>query len=206
MAPNQSIEPMQREERNFMKRSTVNIPIIGVLALAWVMSAWPANAAEELQQRVERAINNLKSSDSTLTNFFEHSAGYVVFPGVRQSGLSRPGKPARGIVYENDKPVGEAVLVEPNLKPQDSTTPFHETIFFESAEALENFKQGRFVMSADIGVVSAVEGAALTARYRKGVAAFATPKSGLLEAITIGDQQFRYRPLNELPAQITGTK
>ena len=56
----------------------------------------------------------------------------------------------RGIVYEKDKPAGEAVLVESNLKPQDSTAPFHEAIFFESAEALENFKQGRFVLGTDI--------------------------------------------------------
>ena len=105
------------------------------MALAWVTSALRANAAGELQQEAERAINNLKSSDSTLTNFFEHAAGYVVFPGVRRSGSSPPGKPVSGIVYEKDKPVGEAVLVESNLKPQDSTASFHEAIFFESAHS-----------------------------------------------------------------------
>jgi hypothetical protein len=174
-----------------------------VEVMALVTPAWRANAAEELRQEAEQAISNLKSSDSTLTNFFEHSAGYVVFPGVRRSGLNLPGKPVSGVVYEKDKPVGEAVLAEPNLKPQYSIAPFHEAIFFERAEALENFKQGRFVMSTDIGAVSAVEGAALTARYRKGVAVFAVPKSGLLESITIGDQHFSYKPLNESPAQIT---
>ena len=194
---------MQSEKRNIMKRSTGFIPIIGAIALALVASAWRANAAEELRQEVEKAIHNLKSSDSTLTNFFEHSAGYAVFPGVRRSRLNQPGKPLRGIVYEKDKPVGEAVLAEPKLKAHDSTTPFHEAIFFESAEALENFKQSRFVMTTDIGAVSAVEGAALTARYRRGVAVFAVPKSGLLESITIGDQQFSYKPLNESPVQIT---
>ena len=107
---------MQSEKRKIMKRSTVFIPMIGAIALALVTSAWRANAAEELRQEVERAINNLKSSDSTLTNFFEHSAGYVVFPGVRRSGLNPPAKPLRGLVYEKDKPVGEAVLAEPRLK------------------------------------------------------------------------------------------
>ena len=189
-----------------MKRSTGFKLTLAVLALALVASAWRANAAEELRQEVARAINNLKSCDSTLTNFFEHSAGYVVFPGVRRSDCSPPRKSARGIVYEKGKPVGEAVLVEPHLKSQDSTTPFHEAIFFESAEALENFKQGRFAMSTDIGAVSAVEGAALTAKYRKGAAVFAAPKSGLLESITIGDQQFTYKPLNESPVQITRAK
>jgi hypothetical protein len=200
---------MPGEQRNNMKRSTVFLPIIGALALVWVTSAWPANAAEELRQEAERAINNLKSSDSTLTSFFEHSAGYVVFPGVRRNGSSPPGKPVRGIVYEKDQPVGAAVLLESNLKPQDSTASFHEVIFFESTRALENFKQGRYVLRADLGVVAVVEGAALTARYRQGVAVFAVPTSGLLESITLGDQQFSYRPmkpLNESPVQITRTK
>ena len=189
-----------------MKRSTVFIPVIGAMALALVTSAWRASAVEELRQEVERATNNLKSSDSTLTNFFEHSAGYAVFPGVRRNGLNLPAKPVRGLVYENDKPAGEAVLSEPGLKPRDSKTPFHEVIFFENAEALENFKQGRFVMNADIGAVSLVEGSALTARYRNGVAVFAAPKSGLLESITIGDQRFTYKPLNDPPVQITRSK
>ena len=194
---------MPSEKRNIMKRSTLFLPIIGVLALAWVTCAWRANAAEELRQEAERAIHNLKSSDSTLTNLFEHAAGYVVFPGVRRRGSSPPGKPVSGIVYVKDKPVGEAVLIESNLKPQDSTACFHEAIFFESAQALENFKQGRFMIRADISAVSAVEGAALTTRYRKGVTVFAVPKSGLLESITIGDQQFSYQPLTESPVQIT---
>ena len=107
------------------------------------------------------------------------------------------------MVYEKGQPIGEAVLVESNLKPQDSTAPFHEAIFFESAAALENFKQGRLVLSTNLTAVSVREGAALTARYRNGVAVFTVPKSGLLDAITIRDQQFSYRPLNESPKQIT---
>jgi len=102
----------------------------------------------------------------------------------------------RGVVYEKGKPVGEAVLVEINVVRQDSATPFHEALFFETAAALEDFKQGRFVMSADISAVAAAEGAALTAKYRKGAAVFIIPKNGLMEAIIIGDQTFSYRPLD----------
>ena len=131
-----------------------------------------------------------------MTNFFEHSAGYAVFPSVRRSGSNLPGEPVRGIVYEKGKPVGEAALAETNVGRQDSASPFHEMIFFETAEALENFKQGRFVISADISAVAAAEGAALSAIYRKGVAIFVIPKSGLMETINIGDQKFSYTPLD----------
>ena len=166
------------------------------LSLALLRPAWGATSGEELRQEAARAINNLKSSDSALTNFFERSAGYVVFSGVRRGGFTLPGEHARGVVYEKGRPVGAALLAEIGLGRQDSASPFHEAIFFESAEALRDFKQGSFAMSTDIGAVSAVEGSALTAKYRKGVVVFVIPKNGLLERITIGDQRFSYKPLD----------
>jgi hypothetical protein len=51
-------------------------------------------------------------------------------------------------------------------------------------------------MTAEISAVAAVEGAALSAKYRKGVVVFVIPKSGLLEAVRIGDQKFSYKPLD----------
>lgn len=164
--------------------------------MALLTSAWGASSCAELRDRAERAINNFKSADSALTNFFEYSAGYLVFPNVRTSSLDLVGKQVRGIVYEKGKPVGEALLAETNIGRQENMNAFHEAIFFETAEALENFKQGKFVLNADISIVNAVEGAALTAKYAKGAAAFVVPKNGLLETITIGDQRFSYQPLN----------
>lgn len=174
--------------------------MISAMALAVATPAY-ANGAEELLQEADRAVSSLKSSDSTLTNFFEFAAGYVVFPGVRQGGLNHVGRPVRGVVYEKNKPVGEACLVEPGLKPQDSMVPFHEAIFFDRAEALENFKRGRFLMNPDFRAVSAVEGAAATAGYRNGVAIFTVPKSGLLETVTVGDQRFTFKPFCQSSAQ-----
>jgi hypothetical protein len=179
-----------------MRRLTVFIPVLAFLSLALLRPAWGGNCGEELRLEAERAINNLKSSDSAFTNFFENSAGYAVFPSVRRSGLNLPAEPVRGMVYEKGEPVGEAVLAEVNAGQQSSAKPFHEAIFFETAEALANFKQGRLVISADISVVAAAEGAALTAKYRKGVVVFIIPENGLMETITIGDQKLSYMPLD----------
>ena len=156
--------------------------------------AWGVSSGEELRRAAERAINNLKSSDSALTNFFECSAGYVVFPSVRRSGRYLPEEHVRGVVYEKGKPAGEAVLTEVNAERQGSAAPFHEAIFFETAEALDNFKQGRFVISSPVSAVAVAEGAAATAKYRKGAVAFVLPKDGLLETIVIGEQKFSYQP------------
>ena len=172
------------------------VSVIGAVLLALLTTAWGASCNEELRQKTARAISNLKSCDSTLTNFFEHSVGYAIFPSVRGSGSNLPGEQTRGVVYEKGQPVGETLLAEINVGRQDRVTPFHELIFFETVEALESFKQCRFVVRADFTAVDAAEGAAATAKYRKGVAIFVVPKSGLMETIAIGDQQFGYKPLD----------
>ena len=179
-----------------MKRFSVCAPVLTALSLVLCTAAWAEGSGEELRDHADRAIKNLKSADSALTNFFEHSAGYVVFPSVTRTGPNLAGPQVRGILYEKGKPAGEAVLTEINVGRLERVNPFHEAIFFETGEALGNFKQGRFVLSTDIKAVAAAEGVALNVRYRRGAAVFTIPKSGLIETVTIGDQKFSYRSLD----------
>jgi hypothetical protein len=74
--------------------------------------------------------------------------------------------------------------------------PFYEVIFFETTEGLANFKEGHCEMSAEVSAVAAVEGAALTAKYRRGVVVFTLPRNGLMAQATIGGQKFSYKPLD----------
>ncbi len=184
-----------------MKKPNLILPVIGVLAVVLVTVGGRAQPAADLRHAAERAMNNLMSADSTLKKFLEQSAGYAVFPGVSRGGLHQPGTPVRGLVYEQGRPVGEAVLAEAHPQPQDGAAVFHEVICFENAEALEQFKQGRFVLSTDIGVVSLVEGAASATHYRQGAAGFAVPRCGLLQPIRIGTQRFSYQPIEPSPAE-----
>jgi len=178
-----------------MRRTTALL--LALIALSPIRSspASDAESAAELRYQAERAINNLKSCDSALTNFFEHSAGYAVFPNVRSNSTNAPATDVKGILYERGKPVGQAVLLELNAERMHPLVPFHETIFFATAQALDQFKQNGLTITVDSGAVSASEGAALTARYRHGVAVFVVPKSGLLEDIFIGDQNVWFKPL-----------
>jgi len=178
-----------------MRLLTVFTAVLAASSLAFSRPAWGASSCVALRDEAERALRNLRSSDSAMTKFFETSAAYAVFPGVRQSGAGLGGEPAPGILYEKGKPVGEAALTERRPEPQESATAFHEVIFFETAEALENFKAGTFVVSTEIGAVAAAEGACLTANYRMGVLVVVVPKNGLMAPITLGEQKFSYKPL-----------
>src|SRR5690349_18313463 len=100
-----------------MKR-TINNPLLLALILIILSPVLTATASGDLVTEAETAIRNLQSADSTLTNFFNNSAGYAVFPRVGKAGLVLGAGHGKGIVYEKGKPVGEVTLTEINIGPQ----------------------------------------------------------------------------------------
>ena len=171
--------------------------VLGVLLLASVSSALTASGADdELAAEAQKAIKVLQSADSALTNLFTDAAGFAVFPSVGKGGLIFGGEHGKGIVYEKGKPIGEATLTEINVGLQVGGQSFYEVIFFETTEALADFKQSNFEMSAEVSAVAAAEGAALNAKYRNGVVVFTLARTGLMVQAAIGGQKFKYKPLN----------
>jgi lipid-binding SYLF domain-containing protein len=174
-------------------KQTIRNALLTALLLA---SSSLVFADDDLRAEAEKAIKVLKDADSGLTNSFSHAAGFAVFPSVGKGGFIFGAEHGNGIVYEKGKPVGEATLTEINVGPQAGGQVFYEVIFFETAEALANFKQSNWEMSAKVSAVAASEGASLDAKYRDGVMVFTLPKSGLMAQAAIGGQKFSYKPLN----------
>ncbi len=124
-----------------MKRKLMNLSL-AALVLAGLGPVYTATAGNDLRAEAEKALKNLQSADSTLTNLFRSSAGYAVFPTVGKGGFILGAEHGNGLVYENGKPVGEVTLTEINVGPQAGGQAFYEVIFFKTAEALASFKQG----------------------------------------------------------------
>src|SRR6266478_8756940 len=170
--------------------------VLSILLLTSGTSAFSASAADcEFAAEAQKAIQVLQTRDSTLTNLFASAAGYAVFPSVGKGGLFFGGERGKGIVYEEGEPIGEATLTELNVGPQVGGQSFYEVIFFETTEALADFKQSNFEMSAEVSAVAAAEGAALNAKYRAGVTVFTLARTGLMVQAAIGGQKFKYKPL-----------
>jgi lipid-binding SYLF domain-containing protein len=150
----------------------------------------------DLRAEAEKAIKVLKDADSGLTNSFSRAAGFAVFPSVGKGGFIFGAEHGNGLVYEKGLPVGEATLTEINVGPQAGGQVFYEVIFFETPEALANFKQSNWEMSAKVSAVAASEGASLNAKYRDGVMVYTLPKTGLMVQAAMGGQKFTYKPLN----------
>jgi lipid-binding SYLF domain-containing protein len=168
-----------------------------VLTVLLLASVSPVLADDnDLRVEADKAITALQNADSGLAKYFSRAVGYAVFPSVGKGGLFFGAEHGNGVVYEKGKPIGEATLTEINVGAQAGGELFYEIIFFETADALANFKESNFEMSAKVNAVIAAEGASANAKYREGVMVFTLPRTGLMAQATVGGQKFKFKPLN----------
>ncbi len=161
-----------------------------------VLLAFPAAArADATVKEAQDAVAVLKKADPSLKKFFDHSVGYVVFPGVGKGGLVVGGAGGSGILFEHGKAVGKATLSQVTIGAQVGGQAYYEIIFFETAETLAAFKTGEWTMAAQVSAVALKSGASADAAYKDGVAVFTLSKGGAMAEASVGGQKFGYKPL-----------
>lgn len=163
-----------------------------MIGLTLGASASPASA--EHRSAADRTIELYKKTDPSLARFFERSAGYAVFATVGKGGAVFGGAYGAGVLYEKGEAVGKASLTQATIGLQIGGQTYSEIIFFETRQALEDFKRNQFAFSAQISAVALQSGASANARYRNGVAVFTAAKQGLMFETSIGGQRFGYTP------------
>ncbi len=140
----------------------------------------------------DKAISTLKSSDKGLNKFFSNASGYVVFPNVGEAALIVGGASGNGVVYDNGVAIGMSDVKKIDVGLQAGGEAYTQVIFFETDDALNEFKQGNFEFSAEAKVVIVEEGASKAANYDDGVVVFIHPKAGAMADVSIGGQKFSY--------------
>jgi len=161
---------------------------------ALCLSPLAVQAEEDLRKEAEQAKANFLKADAGLQKFFDESAGYAMFPSVGKGGLIVGAARGKGVVYQKNAVVGEAVMTQASIGAQAGGQAFAEVIFFETPEAIKDFKGGKFEMSAEVSAVAAAEGASKAAKYKNGVAVFTLPQKGLMVQASIGGQKFKFIP------------
>jgi lipid-binding SYLF domain-containing protein len=164
------------------------------VSVAAMLSASASWADEDLRAQSKQAIDDFKRADPSMSTLFASSPGFAVFPDVGKGGFIVGGARGKGMVYERGNPVGRATMTQASIGAQAGGQSFAQVIFFETPAALSDFKSGKFEMSADVSAVVAAEGAAKTAKYKKGVAVFTLPKKGLMVQASVGGQKFKFEP------------
>lgn len=149
---------------------------------------------KQIMEDATEAKSMLLKANSGLEEFFENSAGYVIFPNVGKGGFIVGGASGNGVVYENGTAVGMADLKKLNIGFQAGGQAIIEVIFFETPVDLERFKTENYEFSAETSAVALKSGIAFNAKYKDGVAVFALPKAGLMADASVGGQRFEYKP------------
>jgi lipid-binding SYLF domain-containing protein len=180
-----------------MKPSFHNAILIAaiVASLAPTRVSRAADDDKKLEADAKQAVANFKLADPGLTNFFSKAIGYAILPTVAEGGFIVAAEHGKGLVYEKGKLIGKSSLTEVSVGAQVGGGVFSEIVFFETAAALDNFKQGKCEMSAGAKATVAASGAAVNAKYQQGVAVFTLPKSGAMVAAAIGGQKFKFQPI-----------
>jgi lipid-binding SYLF domain-containing protein len=177
-----------------MKYTLRNCVLLAISTAA--LSAITVQAADEdLQAKSQQAISSFQSMDSSMKSLMDSAAGYAVFPDVGKGGFIIGGAHGKGLLYEKGVATGQASITQASIGAQAGGESFAEIIFFQTPEAVSNFKTGQFELSAEVSAVAVKDGASKAAQYKDGVEVFTMAKKGLMVSASVGGQKFKYEAL-----------
>ena len=134
-------------------------------------------------------------SDDLMKNLFDKAYGYVIFPNVGKGAIGVGGASGNGAVFESGTLIGMAKLTQVSVGFQFGGQAYSEVIFFESATALNKFKENKLEFAAQASAVAATAGASANVKYNDGVMVFSHIKGGLMYEASIGGQKFKFEKL-----------
>lgn len=176
--------------------------VIGLVGLS-SRAAQAETKAERLARHVEKSIALFQKADPDMEKLFKSAAGYAVFSGVGKGAFGIGAAYGEGEVFTGakfltgSKKIGRASLTQVTIGLQLGGQAYDEVIFFETKEALADFKAGKLAFSAQVSAVAAAEGASANAKFQQGVMVFTVAKGGLMYEASVGGQKFKFFPLQK---------
>ena len=172
-----------------LKNSTLLLLFIGTITS---LHAQSDSKKKKIVDDSQNAKAEFIKADSKMTDLFNKSAGYVIFPNVGKGGIGVGGAAGNGAVYAHDSLIGTAKLTQVSIGLQLGGQSYREVIFFEDEKTLDRFKKSKIEMSAQVSAVAAASGASANAKYVEGVMVFTMQKGGLMYEASVGGQKFKF--------------
>lgn len=183
-----------------MKQS--RLMTVGIAALSFSVGCATARPDPDTSAKSgDDTVEFFRRTDPGLDNFFARAAGYAVFPTVGKGGMAVGGAYGTGVLYERGRAVGTTTLTQVTVGFQLGGQAYSEIIFFETDQALADFKGGQFAIAAEASAVALASGASANAKYEQGVAIVTATKGGLMYEASVGGQKFSYEPFGERSAR-----
>jgi lipid-binding SYLF domain-containing protein len=178
-----------------MKRFNARVMIAALAFLAAALGGVARAATDaQLVADARKTLAAYQRTDPSLRSFIEDAAGYAVFPSVLKGGIGVGGAHGDGVLFERGVPVGRASLTQVSVGAQLGGQEYSEIVFFETPQALAQFKRGEFTFAAQATAVALKSGAAANARFKDNVAVFTSAKGGLMFEASLGGQKFKFEP------------
>ncbi|HEY0467437.1 MAG TPA: YSC84-related protein, partial [Polyangiaceae bacterium] len=149
-------------------------------------------AAPERVEGVQDTIALFKKKDSTISQLFSSSAGYVVIPTVGEGALIVGGAHGAGEAFEAGGYVGRVTVSEVSIGAQVGGQSYSQVVFFETPVDFKRLKENSFKFSAEVSAVALDQGVAKNAKFKDGIATFVIPKEGLMAAASVGGQKLSF--------------
>jgi lipid-binding SYLF domain-containing protein len=180
------------EENNMRKLSLAMIALFA-LAAGFTGSVWAAD--RDLNAEVAAAKADFLEADESMSALFSSAAAYAIIPKVTKGGLGVGGAKGAGLFYQGGAAIGTAHMSQFTIGFQAGGQIYSEAIFFETAEAAEKFKAGKFEFAAQVSAVAAAAGVSRDAPYQDGIKVITHAGKGLMYEASVGGQKFGYEPL-----------
>lgn len=177
------------------KYFTINkksIFLILAILIATITFGQSTRTDKRILKDSKKAKNTFIKTDPSIKKWFDNAYGYVIFPNVGKAGLGIGGAFGKGIVYINNTPIGRAHLSQVSVGFQAGAQGYREVIFFENKSNMDDFKENKLQLSAQVSAVLVVLGAAANINYSNGILIFTQPKGGLMYEVSVGGQSFNY--------------
>lgn len=170
-------------------------PVLALIFIVFASCGTMQNTEEDLIADSQEAIATISEGNPNIAELFDTSVGYAVFPNVGKGAYIIGGASGNGTVYENGELTGFADLKQVDIGLQAGGKAFIEVLFFETQQAMAEFKEGTYELSGNATAVIADEGVSQDIDFQDGVAVVTKPKAGAMAGISVGGQRFEFRPM-----------
>jgi len=147
----------------------------------------------KLQNQVNNSMLMMAKENPSVGKMFDSAYGYVVFPKITKGGLVIGGAGGKGLVFENNKVIGSATLMQATIGAQAGGQQYAEYIFFENKEAMKKFKNNKFKFAGEASAVAIDNTVSENIDYQDGVAVYTHANKGLMAEAALGTQKFKYK-------------
>jgi lipid-binding SYLF domain-containing protein len=147
-----------------------------------------------LHAEVLAALKQLQQKHPEIKEVLEKAHGYAVVPEIGRASLVLGGAYGIGEVFEHDRVIGYAAIIELTLGVQVGGTTFHELVVFHDEGSLKRFKTGKFGFAADAAVEIVKAGAQASHGFGASSSIYIFADGGMLLDLAIGGQKFVFKP------------